>query len=165
MNIGFTGSGSRTLKTYLDKAATKCELLRNGIGTPAFEVFQPGKHILNLLRYPLFVKPIHEDGSIGIRSDLIVRNDCELKRQVERVHQMYHQAALVEQFIDGRDITASVIGNGENAVVLPLSEITYPYQSGERFLTFEAKWVNDSPGFSGLRRQFAHPTCLPRLRL
>jgi D-alanine-D-alanine ligase len=159
LGIKFTGSGSKTLKTCLDKAAAKCELLRNGIGTPAFEVFQPGSYILNLLRYPLFVKPVHEDGSIGIQNDSIVHNNAELKHQVEKIHQMYHQAALVEQYIDGRDITASVIGNGEQAVVLPLSEITYPQQLGPKFLTFQGKWVNDSLDYQVSRAQC--PSLLP----
>jgi D-alanine-D-alanine ligase len=159
MDIKFTGSGSRTLRICLDKAATKCELLRNGIGTPAFEVFQPGLYILNLLKYPLFVKPVHEDGSIGIQNDSIVHNDTELKHQVEKIHQVYHQAALVEQYVDGRDITASVIGNGEQAVVLPLSEITYPEQLGPKFLTFQGKWVNESLDYQVSRAQC--PSLLP----
>jgi D-alanine-D-alanine ligase len=152
-NIKFTGSGSTTLKTCLDKAATKCELLRKGIGTPPFEVFQPGKPVLNLLRYPLFVKPVREDGSIGISRESIVRNDAELCCQVEKIHHVYHQAALVEQYINGRDITASVIGNGDQAVVLPLSEITYPAQADQKFLTFQAKWVNDSAEFQHSKAQ------------
>jgi len=151
--IQFTGSGSKTLKVCLDKAATKCGLLLNGISTPAFEVFQPGKPILNFLRYPLFVKPVREDGSIGINDSSIVRNDAELRHQVENVHRLYHQAALVEQYIQGRDITASVIGNGERAVVLPLSEITYPEQAGPKFLTFNGKWVADSLDFKVSKAQ------------
>jgi D-alanine-D-alanine ligase len=143
-NIRFTGSGSKTLKACLDKAVTKCELLRNGIGTPAYEVFQPGNKIFNMLGYPLIVKPIREDGSIGITLDSIARNDEELEQRVEKVHRMYSQAALVEEYIEGRDITASVIGNGEEAVVLPLSEITYADQAGPKLLTYKAKWSPDT---------------------
>ena len=145
--IGFTGSGSKSLKTCLDKALTKCELLRNGIGTPAYELFQPGSSIYNHLEYPLIVKPLHEDGSIGITNDSIVRNDAELVRTVERVHRLYQQAALVEEFIEGRDISASIIGNGDDAVVLPLSEITYPEQAGPKFQTFKSKWIGDTDDY------------------
>ncbi len=142
--IGFTGSGAGALRTCLDKAATKCELLRNGIDTPAYEVFQPHSSIFNMLDYPLIVKPLHEDGSIGITTDSIARNASDLEGAIERVHHLYQQPALVEEFIEGRDITASVIGNGPDAVILPLSEITYPEQVGPQFLTFNAKWVPDT---------------------
>jgi D-alanine-D-alanine ligase len=146
-NIHFTGGGSKTLKACLDKAATKRELLMNGIGTPAFEVFQSGDPIRNVFKYPLIVKPIHEDGSIGISIDSIVRSDAELEKQVEIVHQMYQQTALVEEYIEGRDIGASVIGNGEEAVVLPLSEIVYSEQATAKLLTFNAKWSTDTLEF------------------
>jgi D-alanine-D-alanine ligase len=84
---------------------------------------------------------------VGINQDSIVHNDAELRCQVEKIHRMYQQAALVEQYIDGRDITVSVIGNGDQAVALPLSEITYPELAGPKFLTFEAKWLSDSPDY------------------
>jgi len=150
-NIQFTGSGSDSLKSCLDKAVTKCELVSIGIRTPAYEVFQPGSTILNVLEYPLIIKPIREDGSIGITLDSIVRSDAELEQKVEKVHRMYSQAALVEEYIEGRDITASVIGNGEEAVVLPLSEITYPEQSGPKLLTFDAKWSPETLEFQGAK--------------
>ncbi len=142
--IGFTGAGSKVLQTCTDKAATKYLLLSKGINTPAFQVFQPGKPIHNGLKFPLFVKPVSEDASIGINDDSIVRNENELKRQVRSIHRMYKQAALVEQYIEGREITASVIGNGEQAVALPLSEIIYGRDISARFLTFDAKWVTGS---------------------
>jgi D-alanine-D-alanine ligase len=84
----------------------KVELLRNDIRTPAYEVFNPGDTIINMLEYPLIVKPIREDGSIGITADSIVTSGDKLKQQVQKVHKIYHQAALVEEFIEGRDITA-----------------------------------------------------------
>jgi D-alanine-D-alanine ligase len=140
LNIYFTGSRSIALKNCLDKATTKCELLRNGIATPAYAVFSPENRILNLLAYPLIVKPIHEDGSIGITRDSIVKNTVELEKQVQFIHETYKQAALVEEYIEGRDISASIIGNGTEAEVLPLSEITYTEQVGAKFLTFDTKW-------------------------
>jgi D-alanine-D-alanine ligase len=146
-NIQFTGGGSKTLEACLDKAETKCELLMNGIGTPPYVVFQLGDPIWTVLKYPVIVKPIHEDGSIGITIDSVVRCGENLEMQVQRVHQMYHQAALAEEYIDGRDISASVLGNGEEAMVLPLSETVYSEQAEEKLLTFDAKWLTDTPDF------------------
>ncbi len=153
-NVHFTGAGSTALRLCIDKAATKYFLLANGIDTPAFEVFQPKGPIHNLLEFPLFVKPVGEDGSFGIDEDSVVRNEVELKNQVRKIQRMYKQAALVEQYIEGRDITASIIGNGEQAMVLPLSEIIYEGNSSSRFLTFDAKWMAESIEF-----QEAKATC------
>jgi len=154
--IQFTGSNSSTLQACLNKVTTKCQLLRNGIGTPMFEVFLPGQSIINWLDYPLIVKPACEDGSTGITLESVVYNFTELECQVTKVHQVYQQAALVEQFIDGRDITASILGNGSDSVVLPLSEITYPEMMGPKFLTFNAKWL---PGTSDYQVTTAKCPC------
>lgn len=63
--------------------------------------------------------------------------------QVKKIHSLYHQAALVEEFIEGREINAAILGNGNEAIVLPLSEITYPYQRGPKILTFKGKWITE----------------------
>lgn len=138
--IEFTGSNSNTLQACLDKVTTKGRLSRNGIRTPLFEVFLPGQSIINRLDYPLIVKPACEDGSTGITPESVVHNFSELKCQVTKLHQIYQQAALVEQFIEGRDITVSILGNGSNTILLPLSEILYSELMRPRILTFNAKW-------------------------
>jgi D-alanine-D-alanine ligase len=149
LNINFTGSGSRALRVCLNKAATKAELVKFGITTPAYTVIYPGQPIATECRYPVMVKPVHEDGSIGISNESIAWNAAELTPRVQKIHQVYHQAALVEEFIEGRDITASILGNGEEVVLLPLSEITYANQSKSKFLTFEAKWLTETADFQG----------------
>jgi D-alanine-D-alanine ligase len=147
LGIHFTGSGSHALKSCLDKAVTKARLMKYGILTPRYDVFYPGEEAQTKCRYPVIVKPVHEDGSIGITGDSIAWNAAELTPRIEKIHAVYHQAALVEEFIEGRDITASILGNGENAVVFPLSEITYTKHSPSKFLTFEAKWLSESTDF------------------
>jgi D-alanine-D-alanine ligase len=72
---------------------------------------------------------------------------AELVALVEKIHHKYRQAALVEEFIEGRDITASILGNGDEAVVLPLSEIIYPDPCGPGFLTYDAKWKSETAEF------------------
>lgn len=141
LGIGFTGSGSRTLKACRDKALTKNELSHNGILTPAYEVYPPGAQIQNRLRFPLIAKPLYEDGSFGITKDSLSHDPKELSHSVTRIHDLYHQPALVEEYIDGRDITVSILGNGNDPVVLPLSETVYVDHGGPHFLTFQAKWV------------------------
>jgi len=147
LNINFTGSGSYALKSCLDKAVTKSELMKYGVITPAYDVIYPGDLCVTKCKYPVIVKPIHEDGSIGISKESIAKDVIELAVCIEKIHQLYNQAALVEEFIEGRDITASILGNGEEAMVLPLSEIIYLNQGETEFQTFEAKWLSESAEF------------------
>jgi D-alanine-D-alanine ligase len=147
-NINFTGSGSQALKACENKAITKSELIRHGIITPAYKVIEPGQPIEFLaVSFPVIVKPVHEDGNIGISNHSIAWNQAEVAARANYIHHYYHQAALVEEYIDGRDITSSILGNGENAIVLPLSEIIYPEHSQQKFLTYDAKWVPESPDY------------------
>lgn len=151
LGIGFTGSGSITLRNCLHKAQTKAELRRHGIWTPDYEVFSPGVEIRTQLTFPLFVKPVHEDGSIGIAVNSIVQDVDELKWKVEDIHRVYQQDALVERYIDGRDIGASVLGNNGEALVLPLSECVYLPQVTHKILTYESKWVVESAAYQTSR--------------
>jgi D-alanine-D-alanine ligase len=148
LGIPFTGSGSTTLKLCSDKAAVKSMLSHYGVCTPAFEVVKPGAEIRNRLEFPLIVKPLHEDGSIGIFKDSVVCTTHALIRMVHRIHHRYHQAALVEEFIEGRDIAVSILGNLEDLAVLPPSECVFLEGfRGPKILTFDAKWVEESPDF------------------
>ena len=147
LHINFTGSGSRALRSCLDKGVTKAELMKYGVITPTYDVIFPGDQVWTKCSYPVIVKPVHEDGSIGISRKSIARKLVKLSALVEKIHTKYRQAALVEEFIEGRDITASILGNGAEAVVLPLSEITYPDRRGGGFLTFDAKWQSETVEF------------------
>lgn len=144
MGIGFSGSSSTVLKVCLDKSLTKAALAAAGLNTPAYEVINPGDQIKTGLKFPVFVKPLHEDGSVGISNDSIVHSNAGLAAKVSQIHRMYAQGALVEEYIAGRDILASVLGNGSAAEVLPLSECTYGHYDGPPILTFAAKWMSES---------------------
>ncbi len=147
LHILFTGSNSRTLKACLDKAVTKRELMKKGIPTPAFEVFPFSCTFDTRLDFPVFIKPIREDGSVGISKDSVAWNLSDLEKQVKHIHRKYRQAALVEEYIQGRDIAAAVLGNGPQTIVLPLSETTYTEKNDSKFLTFTCKWVADSADY------------------
>jgi D-alanine-D-alanine ligase len=148
LHISFTGSGSQTLKTCLDKGQTKDALRRHGIATPDYQVIAPGEIVRATCPFPLIVKPVHEDGSIGIDRESIVWNPDDLSERVERIHHIYRQAALVEEFIVGREISVSILGNNGDMRALPPSEIVFPGQDGTQFLTFHAKWIPESAEFA-----------------
>jgi len=151
LSIPFTGSSSETLKICLNKAATKKVLKANKITTPAYAVIEPGGKMSSALPFPVIVKPVHEDGCVGISADSQVKTTEQLEAQVRRIHTVYQQAALVEEFIEGRDITASIIGNGDEARLLPLSEIIYSDKDGPCHLTFDANWVAGSNEYQDSR--------------
>jgi D-alanine-D-alanine ligase len=148
LGIPFTGSGSETLLACVHKSSAKAKIQKYGILTPQFQKVNPGEQIKTELEFPLIVKPDHEDGSIGITNDSVVQSMPELTRKISEIHHVYDQAALAEEFIEGRDITASLIGNGDDLTVLPLSEIIFSEDYvGPKILTFEEKWVAESQAY------------------
>jgi D-alanine-D-alanine ligase len=151
--IPFTGSGSGALRLCLDKRAAKQHLIRNKIPTPQFQLFKRKEDKKNpTLRFPLIVKPVHEDGSIGITPDSVVYDDSSLKAKVKEVLSLYRQPAIVEEYIDGREINVAVLGNGEGAEILPLSEIIFDFEDDTpKIVSFDAKWIEDSPLFKGTK--------------
>ncbi|MFH0870451.1 MAG: ATP-grasp domain-containing protein [archaeon] len=144
--MGFTGSDEDALTSCLDKLKTKEMLLKNHIPTPEFQLFKSVKEKRKpSLTFPLIVKPVHEDASIGINSSSVVHDDSQLMAKVSEILGLYKQPALVEEFIDGREINAALLGNGDKVQVLPLSEIIFDFPEGvPRIVSFEAKWIEDS---------------------
>lgn len=118
MRIPYTGSRVLTLSLALDKSMTKRILHWHELPTPAFQTIESVEEPLNDdLRFPLFVKPSREGTGMGISEKSIVRNYKELYEQVDYINKKYSQAALVEKFIEGREVTVGVVGN----LVLPYS--------------------------------------------
>ncbi len=144
--LGFkhTGSCAEAIRLCTDKARAKQRLLQLGVPTPAYQVFtRPCGEIT--VPFPAIVKPVHEDGSVGIEETSVVTSPNDLFRRVEYVLSEYCQPALVEEYIVGREFAVSMWGNG-TMEVMPISEhdfsaVADPLRS---FLTYESKWVEDS---------------------
>lgn len=112
LRIPYTGSKILTLALTLDKPMTKRVLTYHGLPTPAFQVFEDvDETISDDLKYPLFVKPSREGTGMGVSNKSIVHNEKELKDQVAYILERYKQPALVERFIQGREVTVGVLGN------------------------------------------------------
>jgi D-alanine-D-alanine ligase len=95
------------------------------------------------------VKPRDEDASHGLSPENVVSDMEQLKEQVVRVSSRFRGCALVEEFIDGREFNASVLGNTVHELV-EISEITYTLPPGlPRILTFESKWFEDTDYYKG----------------
>ncbi len=141
LGIPFTGSGSVTLALALDKAKTKQLLAYEGIPTPAWQLCPTVDIPLNpSLRFPLIVKPNREGSAKGILKESVVWDAPALRRQLQRVCDQYRQAALVEEFIDGTELTVGVLGN-ETLEALPILEIDFSncQKSGEFFYSWRMK--------------------------
>ncbi len=147
LNIPFTGSDSLTLGICLDKSRTKEILSYYNIPNSKFFVCENISQLnTNHFNYPLFVKPICEGSSKGIFSSSITNNYVELKREVERVIDVYNQPALIEEFLTGREFTVAILGNGSDKKVLPIIEIRfdkYP-KDVKPIYSFETKWILDT---------------------
>ncbi|RKL63299.1 ATP-grasp domain-containing protein [Thermoanaerobacteraceae bacterium SP2] len=121
--IPFVGSGLDLVAT--SKAARKKIVAYHKLPTPGFFVANsPDRIPEHHLKYPLFVKPVRGRGSAGISEENVVKNPEDLPGVVAKITQKIGQPALVEEFIQGREITVGIIGY-ENPKVLPILEIEY----------------------------------------
>jgi len=151
MGIPSTGCPASALKLGLDKAKMKVILKVAGIRTPDFQLLNPETLNWFCLNYPCIVKPRCEDASHGLSPRSVVNDFASLERQSGLVSNRYSGGAMVEEFIDGREFNATILGNSEYRI-LPVSEIIYSLPSGmPKILTFAAKWEPDSPYFEGTK--------------
>jgi len=147
MGYCFTGSGGEAIARSVHKAQSKRLLTAAGVATPPGWMFRHPDDVDALalrLTYPLIVKPVAEDASIGVGPDAVVHTRQALRDRVAYVVECYRQAALAEAFIDGREFNISLWDDPPQ--VLPLAEIDFsafadPYN---RIVSFAAKWEEDS---------------------
>jgi D-alanine-D-alanine ligase len=109
----YTGCNPRGLMLSHDKALTKKILAFHRIKVPEFAVFQVDRKVIRprQLKFPLLVKSLTEDGSIAISQASIVNDDGSLEERVRYIHKITKMHAIVEQYVEGREIYAAVIGN------------------------------------------------------
>ncbi|MFH1244945.1 MAG: ATP-grasp domain-containing protein [Candidatus Omnitrophota bacterium] len=147
LEIPYTGSNFYTLATCLNKARCKEILAFHKIPTPQFQVFYNASDILNAnLKFPVIVKPLHEDGSIGLKKESVVENITDLRERVDAVITNYYQPALVEKFISGKEVYVGILGSKENLTVLPISEVVFNSRLSPttQICCYEAKWLPQS---------------------
>lgn len=145
LGIPYTGAPPWTLATALNKWHTKCLLRQAKLPAPGGMLCSEVPGRCNL-RYPVIVKPAQEDASLGVDFDAVVDNLADLRRRVAWVVQTYHQPALVEEYIDGRELNVAVLGD-QFPAALPISEITFDRlpEHLPKICTYNAKWMSGSP--------------------
>jgi D-alanine-D-alanine ligase len=121
MRQPYTGCNPRGMMLSRDKVLSKQILAWHRIPTPQFALFRRGrkKVIPKKLRYPLFVKSATEDASLGIAQASVVDDPHRLIERIDFIHEQTHSDALVEEFIDGRELYIAVIGNERLTTLAP----------------------------------------------
>lgn len=156
--VPYTGSGPAGMLLCRDKGICKKILSYHRIRNPGFAVFFRGRkvHRPKNLRFPIFVKPVREDASQGISQASFVEGDATLEERVRFIHQSIGDDALAEEYIDGREIYVSIIGN-ERLSVLPIREITFHQVPDDepKIATYRAKWDRNYRRRWGITNRFA----------
>jgi D-alanine-D-alanine ligase len=153
-----TGATAAALLLAFDKLRAKDLLRRAGLACPAGFSLAPGQPPpADLPRGPLIAKPLRADGSEGIDASSILRPPAAdrhvsrdaLKQAAARIHEQFGQPALVEEFIEGRELNVSVIERGGRPEVLPIAEIDFSaFPPGEPWIVdYSAKWLPRSFAF------------------
>jgi D-alanine-D-alanine ligase len=155
LGVCYTGSPPLTLGLALSKIHVKELLLQHGINTPKFAVYRNMGEIVEddfPLHFPVIVKPSMEDASIGIKPDSVVDSFAGLRKRVRSIFQQHDQAALVEEYIVGRELNVSMVGD-RRPTVLPISEIDFSSLPPDfpRILTYDGKWLKGTAAYDGTK--------------
>jgi D-alanine-D-alanine ligase len=144
LGIPFTGSPPEALSQALYKDRVKQCLENAGVPTPASRVMSSPADPCDL-PFPLIVKPVREDGSVGITSRSVVYDHAQLRILVGELVAAFRQPCLVEQFIEGRELNVALVGF-PTARVLPLSEIDFSALPPDQpqIVSYAAKWEEGS---------------------
>ncbi len=139
----YTGCNPRGLMLSRNKVLTKQILSYHRIPTPQFQLFQRGRRIRipARLRYPLFVKSATEDASLGISQASLVEDPARLRERIEFIHEHTKSDALVEEFIEGRELYVAMFGNERLRTLAPWEFIFGELKDGRAAIaTRKAKW-------------------------
>ena len=143
MKQAYTGCNPRGLTLAKDKALTKMILAYHRLQVPNFAVFRMNRKVSRpkRLKFPLLVKSISEEGSVGIAQASIVHDDEKLKQRVDFIHRQNKTDAIAEQYIKGREIYVGVIGNQNIQTYAPWEFLMEKLPEGsENIATLKVKW-------------------------
>jgi D-alanine-D-alanine ligase len=158
IGIPFTGCGSTGLLLSKHKGISKKILGYHRIRVPAFTVIPRTRRIQRprRLRFPILVKPLKEQGSLGIAQASFVEDDHQFRDRVAFVHEKYDHDAIAEEYIEGRELYLSILGN-VRLQVFPIREMVFQQVAPDdpRIATYNAKWDEQYRQRWGICNQFA----------
>jgi len=156
MKLPYTGCNPRGMMISRDKALSKQILQYHRIPTPGFAVIRQGQRYRppRRMKFPLFVKSVVEEGSVGISQASVVNDDAKLAERVEFIHRQTNSNAIAEQYIEGREIYVSVIGNRKLQTYTPWELVINNLPEGAlNIATGRLKWNPDYQKKVGLVTQ------------
>ena len=143
LRLRYTGCNPRGLIFARDKALSKKLLAYHRIPVPDFSVVRYGRKpvLSKKMRFPLIVKSLFFEASAGISQASVVEDEDQLARRVQFIHESLGTGAIVEQFVDGRELYVGVLGN-ERLDVLPVWEMSFAQMAENRWriATERVKW-------------------------
>jgi len=156
--LPFTGCGATGLALCKHKGISKKILHYHGIHVPNFVVIPRGQRIgrPKQLEFPILVKPVKEEASYGISQASFVETDEQFRERVAFVHEKGNADAIAEQYIDGRELYVSLLGN-VRLTVFPIREMIFgdAHPNEPKIATYSAKWDDEYRKRKGLRNEFA----------
>jgi len=157
LRVPYTGSAPLALGLCQRKPLTKTALLGLGVPTARWQVLRPEDVLSNggggaicaalteKLTFPVIVKPAAADASCGIDARSVVYDAASALERAALLWEQYGPEALIEEFVDGREVNIGVVGNGASAECLPLAEIEFRVPAGmPAIVTYDAKWIAGS---------------------
>lgn len=141
------GHDMKCFKYATRKAWVKNRMQKLGISTPGFRIFNRRSKIsMRGLEYPLIVKPSRQHAGIGISQDSVVIDQQELEERVKFLFKNFPGEVIAEEYVEGREIHITLLGNGRHVVALPGSEVSFGGEFGDNWsvYTYEAKWDKKS---------------------
>lgn len=159
MGYEYTGNIPSCLGNCLNKSRTKNILRSFGIRTPASVTIKKSEKVTSKdinLTYPLILKLLNEDASIGISEFSVVKDFKSLNKHLQFLQKTYRQGVVIEEYIEGRELNVAVLGR----TVLPVSEIIFKGLPDNlpKIVTYDGKWMKDSTYF-----RYTNPECPARL--
>ncbi len=146
MKARYTGARPDGLMLCKDKALAKKVLTYHRVRVPHFVISTESRPLKRLRRFifPAFVKPVNEESSEGVSKASFARSAEEALERARFIHEKFHCDALIEEYIEGRELYLSVMGNRKLSV-FPPREIFFDQVPDDepKFATFKAKW-NDA---------------------
>jgi D-alanine-D-alanine ligase len=156
--IPFTGCGAMGMTLCKQKGISKQILGYHRIRVPQFAVLPTGKKPVRprRLKFPVFIKPLQTEASYGIAQASLAETDDQFVQRVAFIHEKFQQPAIAEEYIHGRELYCSIIGN-DRLQAFPIREMVFEQVPTDepRFASFKAKWDEDYRRRWGIRNRFA----------
>ncbi|PYX45446.1 MAG: D-alanine--D-alanine ligase, partial [Acidobacteria bacterium] len=150
LGMRYTGAGPHATFLAQDKAIAKKMFGFHGIRTPFFATAYRGsiEHAHDI-SFPLIVKPLSEDGSIGINPNAVVDSVKELMERVQYIQDEFDSPAMIEEYIEGREIYAAILGSYEYAQALPLVELDFSKlpKGTPKIASYDVKFEKDAESY------------------